>query len=83
MYKPILLVSPERVIRTSAVPHNVQTKPDTSPKNLFILLTSMPHVVFFQCQFSLRDEVGTAESIAPTATTSLRVEIGTVEPKGT
>ena len=83
MYKPILLVSPDKVIRTSAVPHNVQTKPDTSPKNLFILLTSMPHVVFFHCHFCLRDAVGTAESIAPTATTSLRVEIGTVEPNGT
>jgi len=83
MYKPILLVSPERVIRTSAVPHNVQTKPDTSPKNLFILHTSMPHVVFFHGHFCLRDAVGTAESIAPTATTSLRVEIGTVEPNGT
>jgi len=76
-------VSPERVIKTSAVPHNVQTKPDTSPKNLFILQTSMPYVVFFQCQFCLRDAVGIAESIAPAATISLRVEIGTVEPNGT
>ena len=83
MYKPILLVSPDRVIKTSAVPHNVQTKPDTSPKNLFILETSMHHVVFFHCQFILRDAVGIAESIAPAATTNLRVEIGTVEPKGT
>jgi hypothetical protein len=31
----------------------------------------------------LRDAVGTAASIAPAATTSLRVEIGTVEPNGT